>query len=215
MFLVKKNIFVVLGVLIFLGVSPVDGRASGVSASYLPSGNTITQNNSKYCGAHTVWHALHYFNREKSIGELVFEMRGAAEEGVNSIKEIVEALELAGLSTKAVRLSKEEIRLQADPFVMYVPPRKINQNNIQIGHFVFCVPDGNGVFKVSDGARDHYTLKVSDLLKGATSQFWDGTSILIDPGDVSNDWRFIEKILLIIVFIIIIILLKLNYRKSI
>jgi tetratricopeptide (TPR) repeat protein len=128
------------------------------------------------CGAYVVWHCLQYYGLQPSINEVISKM-GVMEKSYSSIADIVAFLEEKGISAEGVKISFDTVKSVNKPFIQYLVPAGYRP----VGHFVFCLPTGNGKAVVLDGREEP---KVVDLSMYRADNFsqtrWDGTAILIE-----------------------------------
>lgn len=127
----------------------------------------------KYCGLYVLWHALKFFDLNKSLEEIAERLEIGKKQGV-SINELVESLKYYGFRVRPVVLDKHKLRYIRDPFIPFVPP----QHGSDFGHFFFCVPTDDQQIVILDGPSEPVVRETS-YIEGLDVKQWDGTSILI------------------------------------
>jgi len=130
----------------------------------------------KYCGAYVTWYTLRHYGLSRPIDLIVGDLKLEAKDFTN-VYEITSMLKSYGISSRAVKLEPNKISSINKPFIPYLSPR--NQN--QFGHFVLCIPSGNGKAVILDGKEEPVIFELEELEKrDPRATGWDGTSILIE-----------------------------------
>lgn len=136
--------------------------------------NFISANN--YCGAYVVWHCLRYYGLQSSIGEIAEQM-GIETKGYSSIADIVGILNEKGIVSQGVKLNLNNLKALTMPFIQY----QAAVAGEPLGHFVLCIPTGNGKAVVLDGAKEPWMIDLASYKADNVKQTrWDGTAVVID-----------------------------------
>jgi tetratricopeptide (TPR) repeat protein len=129
----------------------------------------------RYCGAYVVWHVLKYYGKTVSIDDIAIRM-GIPQKEYATVQDIIKAFEVYEIPAQAVRIPTDKVVQLDTPFVQYQIPAA----GSQLGHFVLCIPAGNGKAIILDGVQEPRVIDFTSY--GAKEPFWDGTIILIQQG---------------------------------
>jgi tetratricopeptide (TPR) repeat protein len=129
----------------------------------------------RYCGAYAVWHVLKYYGKTVSIDDIAIQM-GIPQKGFATVQDIVKTFEAYEIPAQAVRIPTNKAAQLDTPFVQY----RIPAAGSELGHFVLCIPTGNGKAIMLDGVQEPQVIDLT--VYEARESFWDGTIILIQQG---------------------------------
>ncbi|NLH16775.1 MAG: hypothetical protein GX455_09355 [Phycisphaerae bacterium] len=126
----------------------------------------------RFCGAYCIWHLLRHYGTTVPIDDIIGQM-GIRNKGFSTIQDIVDYLADRNIPAQPMHVAAENLTKIDTPFVQYRIPRA----GSDLGHFVLCIPTGNGKAVVLDGANDPVLIDLGSFTDKDAS--WDGTIILI------------------------------------
>lgn len=126
----------------------------------------------RFCGAYCVWHLLRHYGSTVPVEEIIDQM-GIRKKGFSTVQDIVDILAARNIPAQPMNVPADKLAKLDTPFVQYRIPRA----GSDLGHFVLCIPAGNGKAVVLDGANDPVLIDLSAF--SDKDAFWDGTIILI------------------------------------
>jgi len=169
------------------------GRFDRPAADYLHPGNRPVTEYDRFCGAYVIWHLLRLRGDDAGIATIIDEL-GIRDEGWASLGEIANAINARGVSAIPARIDPRDAADLQRPFVAYLKPDEPSaipfetadaedaaddQGETPIGHFVLCVPLGNGLVEVFNGSYRPYVFPVSNLeIEAPGDRRWDGVVVL-------------------------------------
>jgi tetratricopeptide (TPR) repeat protein len=141
----------------------------------------VAQSNSKteiafagdrFCGAYCVWHLLRHYGTTVPVEEIIDQM-SIRKKGFSTVQDIVDILAARNIPAQPMNVAADKLAKLDTPFIQY----RIPMAGSDLGHFVLCIPTGDGKAVVLDGAKDPVSIDLAAI--SDKDAFWDGTIILI------------------------------------
>ncbi len=148
-----------------------DAAATADLPPYMHAQNRPAASIDYYCGAYAVWHALHYFDRERPLAELV-ERLDIDERMTATIADLIRIMGEEGVCGTARQTSAEYLDRWRDPFIVYAGASMRRP----YGHFAFAAPaKERGSWLLLDGDQRR-TFTIQEL---AADEDWTGVVVIL------------------------------------
>ena len=126
----------------------------------------------RFCGAYCVWHLLRHYGTTVPVEEIIDQM-GIRKKGFSTVQDIVDCLAARNIPAQPMNIAADKLAKLDAPFIQY----RIPIGGSDLGHFVLCIPTGDGKAIVLDGANDPVSIGLAAF--SDKDSFVDGTIILI------------------------------------